>query len=83
MENKSVEGYRLSPQQKHLWLQQPDSPAYRAQCAILLEGDLKTEALKEAVQKVVDRHEILRTTCHRLPGMKIPFQVVAGSSAPL
>ncbi len=77
-----MEGFRLSPQQKRLWLLQQDGLAYKAQCAVLLEGNLKSEALKEALQKVVDRHEILRTSFQRLPGMKIPFQVIAGSSTP-
>ncbi len=77
-----MEGFRLSPQQKHLWLLQQDNPAYRAQCALLLEGDLKLEVLKEALQRVINRHEILRTTLQRVAGMNVPFQVIAGSSTP-
>ena len=33
-----------------------------------------------ALQKVVDRHEILRTTFHHLPGMTLPVQVISGHS---
>ena len=73
-----VEGYLLSPQQKRLWsLQQEDgATAYQAQCAVLIEGPLDVEALKEATQAVVDRHEILRTSFQRQPGMKVPVQVI-------
>lgn len=73
-----VEGYLLSPQQKRLWrLQQEDgATAYQAQCAISIEGPLDVEALKEATQAVVDRHEILRTSFQRQPGMKVPVQVI-------
>jgi len=76
MQSKIIEGFRLSPQQRRIWLLQQDSLAYRAQCAVVVEGDLKTELLKQALQKVVDRHEILRTTFRLRPGMKVPFQVV-------
>src|SRR5436305_12537240 len=34
-----TQGFQLSPQQKRLWLLQQDSRAYRAQCAVLIEGD--------------------------------------------
>lgn len=80
--NQNTEVSRLSPQQKRLWLSQQDGPACRAQCAVLLEGDLKREVLKEALQQIVNRHEILRTTFHRQPEMKIPLQVVADRGAP-
>jgi amino acid adenylation domain-containing protein/thioester reductase-like protein len=74
---QTINGFRLSPQQKHLWLLQQDSGAYCAQCAILIEGNLKTTALKEAVQEIINRHEILRTSFHREPGIKIPIQVIS------
>jgi amino acid adenylation domain-containing protein len=82
MQQEIVTGFRLSPQQERLWLLQQNSPAYRAQCAILLEGYLNTEALREAIHRVIKRHEILRTTFHSLPGMKIPVQVIAEAVTP-
>src|SRR5258708_6466434 len=75
---KSVQGFRLSPQQEHLWLLhrlEPNSP-YRVQCEVLIEGDLDTQELRSALRFVVDRHEILRTTFCRLPGMVDAVQVV-------
>lgn len=82
MQNINVEGFQLSPQQKGLWLAQQKSQAYRAQCAVSIEGHLDTNLLQQAVQQIVDRHEILRTTFHRRAGMKIPVQVVAERAAP-
>lgn len=76
---QTLEGFRLSPQQRHLWLLQQDSEAYRASCAIQIEGNLNVEALKTALKQIVDRHESLRTTFHRQPGIKIPIQVIAES----
>ncbi|MGE0127959.1 MAG: amino acid adenylation domain-containing protein [Blastocatellales bacterium] len=77
-----MKGYRISQQQKRLWLSQQDSPAYRAQCVILIEGDLRAESLKTALEKIVARHEILRTTFYRPSGVRFPFQVIADEGAP-
>ncbi len=72
-----VQGFELSPQQRRLWtLSQAGGAAY-AQCALLLEGSVNAERLRTAVQEAVDRHEILRTTFHHIPGIKIPVQAVA------
>lgn len=82
MQNPIIEGFELSPQQKHLWLLQQNSLAYHSQLTILIEGTLKVEALKEACQKLVNQYEILRTTFHILPGMDIPIQNVRDSATP-
>ncbi|MEW6491000.1 MAG: amino acid adenylation domain-containing protein [Cyanobacteriota bacterium] len=76
---QTLQGFRLSPQQKRLWLLHQDSEAYRASCAIQIEGNLNVEALKSALKQIVDRHESLRTTFQRQPGIKIPIQVIAES----
>ncbi|MEH2060573.1 MAG: amino acid adenylation domain-containing protein [Nostoc sp.] len=74
---EEMQGFRLSPQQKHLWqLQEIDNLPYRSQCAVLIEGDLDVNILKLVLEKVVNRHEILRTNFHSLPGMTIPLQVI-------
>ena len=80
MQNTIVEGFRISPQQKRLWLWQKESCAYRAQSAILLEGSLNIAILKTALEKVVSLHEIFRTIFYRRPGIKIPLQVVTERS---
>ncbi|HZH38966.1 MAG TPA: condensation domain-containing protein, partial [Bacillales bacterium] len=78
MSNPTLEGFRLSPQQKRLWtLQQlTEGIPYRVQAGILIEGNLNKEALNIALQKVVNINEILRTNFKCLPGMTIPLQVI-------
>ncbi|MEO1348693.1 MAG: amino acid adenylation domain-containing protein [Cyanobacteria bacterium J06635_15] len=84
MQDLSIEGFRLSPQQKRLWQQQVSADgSYYAFCSILIEGDLQTEKLGSALQRIIRRHEILRTNFQTLPGMRIPLQVIAGNVEPL
>src|ERR1044072_3431353 len=77
MSQDLVQGFRLSPQQKYLWSLQQDSSAYRAQSVIALEGKLNRAALEAALERIVARQEILRTSFEFLPGMKTPVQVVS------
>jgi amino acid adenylation domain-containing protein len=78
MQKEVVEGFQLSPQQKHLWSLCGDDRAtvYRTQCGVRLGGRLDKRALREAVENVVRRHEILRTSFQRLPGMDVPLQII-------
>ncbi|MBE7384650.1 MAG: amino acid adenylation domain-containing protein [Leptolyngbya sp. SIO1E4] len=78
MQDLSIKGFRLSPQQKHLWqMQQGDSgQPYCACCSILIEGSCQPEILKKALQRSINRHEILRTDFQALQGMIIPLQVI-------
>jgi amino acid adenylation domain-containing protein/non-ribosomal peptide synthase protein (TIGR01720 family) len=82
MQDASIEGFRLSPQQKRLWQLQElgNSQAYRAHCAVLIEGNLNLEILKSALQNVIHKHEILRTTFQVLEGMNLPLQVIGDRS---
>ncbi|MBD1896807.1 non-ribosomal peptide synthetase [Coleofasciculus sp. FACHB-129] len=82
MQNGTIQGFQISPQQKRLWgLQQLDSlQAYQAKCYLSIEGVLNVEMLKASLQKIVNRHEILRTHFRCLPGMTIPLQVISDSS---
>ncbi|MFN6484869.1 MULTISPECIES: non-ribosomal peptide synthetase [unclassified Nostoc] len=78
---EEMQGFRLSPQQKHLWqLQEINSLPYRSQCAVLIEGVIDINILKQALEQVVNRHEILRTNFHCLPGMSIPLQVITNKN---
>ncbi|HEY0738442.1 MAG TPA: amino acid adenylation domain-containing protein [Herpetosiphonaceae bacterium] len=77
------EGFRLSPQQKRLWqLQTGQSTAYRTQGVVLIEGPLQAESLLAALQQIVDRNEILRTSFHRRAGMALAVQVIADETTP-
>lgn len=82
MQQEIIEGFQLSPQQKHLWTLQQISPnqPYRVQYALIIEGKLNIKNLENALQKVVKRHEILRTNFCCLPGMTTPLQVISDSS---
>ena len=76
MQEQVIEGYRLSPYQKHLWLLQQDGTPYSAVCFVALAGPLDAARLHSAISRVVMRHEILRTSFHRMPGVRVPVQVV-------
>src|SRR5215211_5671638 len=83
MREEITQGYRLSPIQQRLWSLQPDNDwyAYRAQCAVLIDGTIDRAQLQAAVQSVVDRHEILRTTFHHSPQTPMPVQVIADAGS--
>jgi amino acid adenylation domain-containing protein len=85
MQTNLIEGFRLSPQQRHLWsLQQADGDKlpYRAQCSVLIEGRFNRQGLKAAVRDVCKRYEILRTTFRCPPGMTVPLQSVDREAFP-
>jgi amino acid adenylation domain-containing protein/FkbM family methyltransferase len=75
-----LEGYHLSPEQKRLWLVQPDGPTDRVQCALTIKGKIEPELFWRALSAVISHHEILRTTFPRLPGMTLPLQSVNETS---
>lgn len=77
----SVEGYRLSPQQERLWSlhqqQEGSHQPYLTQGMVPVEGSLDMVMLQSAIQRVIDRYEILRTSFHCIAGMMTPVQVIA------
>ena len=77
MATVSIEGYRLSPQQKAVWRHGWIGRPYHAQCAIDVKGLLQKDVLKDALKRLIEHHEILRTVYARLPGMDLPVQVIA------
>ncbi|HEX8852561.1 MAG TPA: hypothetical protein VF754_03690, partial [Pyrinomonadaceae bacterium] len=68
MQKMTVEGFRLSPQQEHLWLlqQAEGSMPTRAVCSVRVEGALDLPTLERAARMAVERNEILRTSFQRL-----------------
>lgn len=78
MTNDQLQGFPLSPQQLHLWelLRSGAAGTYRAAWAARIEGALEGGVLRRAVEASVARHEILRTSFRRLPGMTVPVQVI-------
>ena len=83
MQQETIHGYRLSPQQKRLWLLQQSEldHSYRVRCLIEIAGELEAKILEQALENIVGGHEILRTTFQLLPGMTIPVQVLADEPA--
>ncbi|HEY0735657.1 MAG TPA: amino acid adenylation domain-containing protein, partial [Herpetosiphonaceae bacterium] len=83
MDQTPQAGFRLSPQQRHVWLwQQSSQQPFYAQCTIRIQGALDRATLTAAIRMMVERHEILRTTFHTLPGMQFPLQVIAETLPP-
>ncbi|NES30183.1 non-ribosomal peptide synthetase/type I polyketide synthase [Micromonospora terminaliae] len=67
----------LSNGQRRLWLAEqvdPGTPAYTEGAAVRLRGALDVNALRDAVQDVVDRHAPLRTTYRDVDGE--PHQII-------
>jgi len=84
MQELSIEGFRLSPQQKRLWLLQQGihGQPYRVQCAVLIQGNLNTQLLESALQKVIEKYEVLCTNFQALVGMNLPLQVINTNRLP-
>ncbi|HEX5322448.1 MAG TPA: condensation domain-containing protein, partial [Capsulimonadaceae bacterium] len=76
------EGFEVSPQQRRTWLYEADRAALHAQAVIDIQGKLESASVKQALEMVVSRHEILRTTFGRVPGRTIPVQVIRDFLAP-
>ncbi|MBC3452854.1 amino acid adenylation domain-containing protein [Pseudomonas mosselii] len=54
-----------------LWQLEPDSAAYHIPAALRLKGRLNLEALRQAFEALVARHESLRTTFHQEGGQAL------------
>jgi amino acid adenylation domain-containing protein/FkbM family methyltransferase len=79
---KGCDSAPLSFAQQRLWfLQQlePASPTYNQPQAMLWHGHLDVQALQKALDHIVVRHAVLRTTFVPVDG--IPLQVIADSRA--
>ncbi|NMO19519.1 non-ribosomal peptide synthetase, partial [Pyxidicoccus fallax] len=78
----------VSFSQERMWLQErlePGSAALSVPSAVRLSGELNVEALRRALQSLVDRHEALRTTFveqdgrvlqHTVPSLEVALPVV-------
>ncbi|HJP93408.1 MAG TPA: amino acid adenylation domain-containing protein [Pyrinomonadaceae bacterium] len=79
MQSSTSHGFRLSPQQRQIWISQQAFPSQplRVACSFDVTGRLDRDRLRQALKIVVGRHEILRTTFARPAGIKTPFQVIS------
>ncbi|WP_407638812.1 amino acid adenylation domain-containing protein [Allokutzneria albata] len=72
----------LSFAQQRLWSVDqmvPGSPAYNMSMSVVLYGPLQPRAMEQAVNELVRRHEILRTTFPSVEG--VPWQEIAPEMA--
>src|SRR5262245_562732 len=77
-----MEGYRLSPQQERVFYMcaAARAEAFRSMCAAQVYADLDTRLLQSSLERVVARHEILRTSYRLLGAMSLPAQVISESA---
>ena len=71
----------LSFAQQRLWFLdqwEPNSPVYNITAAVRLDGPLDAGALTRALEEIVRRHDVLRTTFDNMDGQLV--QVIARSS---
>ena len=74
-QTQDILGFPLAPQQEQLFLLPAGVPATQA---IVLVADSVSEAeLQSALDQLVSRYEILRTTFGRRAGMRVPQQVIS------
>src|SRR3954471_9903469 len=69
---EGVEGARLAPQQRRLWLLQEAHGPLAIQT--VLEVSAPAAELRAALERSVARHDALRTSFHAVPGMRVPVQ---------
>jgi amino acid adenylation domain-containing protein len=81
-EKEIRQGFRLSPQQQWLWRQQQSPPVFRAVSAIVINGGVDVSILRDALDRVVQRHEICRTSFHRRAELRFPVQVINERAEP-
>ncbi|GGH50409.1 hypothetical protein GCM10008014_15500 [Paenibacillus silvae] len=78
----SIQGFRVSPQQERLWTFGENNSSICSQCSVTLKGTLNFTKLQFAVQKLIQKHEALRTTFKQLQGMEIPLQIIHEELSP-
>src|SRR6185436_212088 len=78
MERSDIQGFELSPPQRHLWRlsEELGGESFRQQAAWRLAGPLDPSRLAGALRSVVTRYEILRTTFSRVRGLLLPMQLI-------
>src|SRR5918994_2362216 len=84
MQEQFLEGFRISPQQKRLWMlqQSASNEPYRATFAVKIAGHLNLKVLEAALGNLVSNYEILRTNFQCLQGMALPLQIINDRSGP-
>jgi len=71
-----MNGYNLSPYQQRIWTLQQHGVTMEHQLQLALAGPFRLQQLKQAVAAVVERHEMLRASFVKVPGLLYPLQVI-------
>ena len=81
MSEEIIEGFRLSPTQQRLWqlINRHGASAFHSAIRVSVSGSLDQALLQKAWQRLVDRHEVLRTTFTSAPGLELPLQVIGSA----
>jgi len=80
----SIPGFLLSPHQKYVLFLLQAGYSVEVSCVVRIDGPIDAERLRNACKcGVVPRHEILRTSFERQPGVATPFQAVRAELDPL
>lgn len=75
MDPSQTEGFLLSPQQRRLWHVQGETTVLW-QAMFACEGNIEADTVRQALEDLVERHEILRTTFQQAVGFKAPLQAI-------
>jgi len=71
--------FDISLQQRRAWLVRQRGRLAGHVSAYLLDGLVDAAAVHEALRRLVERHEMLRTALCRVPGLRFPVQVIGGT----
>lgn len=79
---QAVQGFQISPLQAALWklIRREGNAGFGGCVRIAITGELDHQILHRALTRLVQRHEILRTTFCLVEGLNEPLQVIHDSS---
>ena len=81
MEERTVEGFPLSPPQAHLWRISGGADTWNVGARVAVSGTPDADALRAALARLVAREEVLRTRLQPLSSALV-VQVIADDAAP-
>src|SRR5215831_7134156 len=68
--------FRISSQQERAWSQQEKGARSFAQCVLRISVAADMARVQQALERMIAKHEILRTALQKQAGVKLPFQVI-------